>query len=40
MKNSVRIEPYNNIKYYCFDKKIFYPNEIWEWPNLNMGLKN
>jgi hypothetical protein len=28
MKNSVRIEPYNNIKYYCFDKKIFYPNEI------------
>lgn len=28
MKNSVRIEPYDALKYYCFDKKIFYPNEI------------
>lgn len=46
MKNSVRIEPYvaaavngyDNIKYYCFDKKIFYPNEIWGWPVSEYGI--
>lgn len=38
MKNSVRIKPYNNIKYYCFDKKIFYPNEIWDYPVSEYGI--
>jgi hypothetical protein len=26
------MEDFKSILYYCFDKKFFYPNEIYKWP--------